>query len=446
MGASRADAHEHEFASSVFQAPQDGGGRSGDPANQKQDVANGDTAGAEAWKEGGAALVGGIAGGNAVGGAAGAAIASIAGGKLNELSGAIAGGDPTGNADMNQALGNIVANALAMGAGGVVGGEAGAFSGYDVDRFNRQLRADERQWADDKANDFARFYEEKTDRRLSAEQAKNMLLANGYRLVDGAASKGPGGDATAVAYISQNGGGLFRATPDEYKSPFLSGSKDCSLTPEQAALPGAVANPTAGLLFTGGLVTAGLLPEIAAGVAAIPGAPIFGSTGALGSSAWASPVGIGILAGGVNATSQYWQSGTVNPVDVGYAALAGGSGTYVKFFGNVAINATTGALAVATNNAISGKQESIAAGSVANAAAATVGYGAGFAMQSALYQLYKLGMSGFGWSGVGIWAGASGKNLMSSIKFPVVGAGVAGALGTEAGAGMINKIRSEDER
>ncbi|MGU7776506.1 hemolysin, partial [Burkholderia sp. MR1-5-21] len=74
----------------------------------KQAAANGDQAGVDAWKEGGAnralmqgagaALVTGLAGGNAVGGAAGAAIASIAAGKLNDLSSAIAGADPTGNA------------------------------------------------------------------------------------------------------------------------------------------------------------------------------------------------------------------------------------------------------------------------------------------------------------------------------------------------------------
>ncbi|MCA8248680.1 hemolysin [Burkholderia multivorans] len=128
--------------------------RIGDYADKmmKDAAANGDQAGVDAWKEGGAnralmqgagaALVTGLAGGNAVGGAAGAAIASIASGKLNELSSAIAGSDPTGNANINQALGNIVANALATGAGGVVGGESGAFSGYNVDRFNRQLHED----------------------------------------------------------------------------------------------------------------------------------------------------------------------------------------------------------------------------------------------------------------------------------------------------------------
>ncbi|RQR43043.1 hemolysin, partial [Burkholderia sp. Bp9126] len=110
--------------------------RIGDYADKmmKDAAANGDQAGVDAWKEGGAnralmqgagaALVTGLAGGNAVGGAAGAAIASIASGKLNELSSAIAGSDPTGNANMNQALGNIVANALATGAGAAVGGEA----------------------------------------------------------------------------------------------------------------------------------------------------------------------------------------------------------------------------------------------------------------------------------------------------------------------------------
>jgi filamentous hemagglutinin len=112
---------------------------------------------ASVWKEGGtsraamhaagAAIVTGLAGGNAVGGAAGAAIASIAAGKLNELSGAIAGADPPGNASMNEALGNIVANAIATGAGGAVGGNAGAVAGYDVDRFNRQLHPDEKTLA-----------------------------------------------------------------------------------------------------------------------------------------------------------------------------------------------------------------------------------------------------------------------------------------------------------
>ncbi|WP_369050006.1 hemagglutinin repeat-containing protein [Burkholderia gladioli] len=133
--------------------------RIGDYADKmmKEAASNGDKAGVDAWKEGGAnralmqgagaALVTGLAGGNAVGGAAGAAIASIASGKLNELSGAIADSDPTGDVNMNQALGNIVANALATGAGGVVGGEAGAFSGYNVDRFNRQLHPEEKTLA-----------------------------------------------------------------------------------------------------------------------------------------------------------------------------------------------------------------------------------------------------------------------------------------------------------
>ncbi len=138
--------------------------RIGDYADEmkRQAEKNGDQAGVDAWKEGGAnralmqgagaALVTGLAGGNAVGGAAGAAIASIASGKLNELSSAIAGSDPTGNANMNQALGNIVANALATGAGAAVGGESGAFSGYNVDRFNRQLHPDEKKAIGDKAN------------------------------------------------------------------------------------------------------------------------------------------------------------------------------------------------------------------------------------------------------------------------------------------------------
>ncbi|WP_174981080.1 hypothetical protein [Burkholderia lata] len=62
-----------------------------------------------------------------------------------------------------------------------------------------------------------------------------MLLVNGYRLVDAAASKGPGGDTTAVAYINQNGGSLL--TKDQYfNNPLMFGNKDGSSSPEQTAL------------------------------------------------------------------------------------------------------------------------------------------------------------------------------------------------------------------
>jgi filamentous hemagglutinin len=95
-----------------------------------------------------------------------------------------------------------------------------------------------------------------------------MLLANGYRLVDAAASKGPGGDVAAVQFISQNADGMFQATSAEYNNPFLYGNTDHSLTPEQRALPGATANPKAGLVIAGTLITAGLAPELVAGASA----------------------------------------------------------------------------------------------------------------------------------------------------------------------------------
>ncbi|WP_420481040.1 hemolysin [Burkholderia pseudomultivorans] len=161
--------------------------RIGDYADKMKEQAqrDGDQAGVDAWKEGGknralmqgagAALVTGLAGGNVVGGAAGAAIASIASGKLNELSGAIAGSDPTGNANMNQALGNIVANALATVAGGAVGGESGAFSGYNADRFNRQLHEDSKA----KEQTLAKQLAEKSKGRYTQEQIEDQMRIMG---------------------------------------------------------------------------------------------------------------------------------------------------------------------------------------------------------------------------------------------------------------------------
>jgi filamentous hemagglutinin len=129
--------------------------RIGDYADSKyrEAEATGDQAGMDAWKDGGnsraelqaagAAVVGGLGSGGIGGAAVGAAIASKSAGKLDELSQPIADSSPTGNADLDKALGNIVANVAATGIGGV-GGAAGATAGSAVDRFNRQLHPEEK--------------------------------------------------------------------------------------------------------------------------------------------------------------------------------------------------------------------------------------------------------------------------------------------------------------
>ncbi|WP_144113075.1 hemagglutinin repeat-containing protein [Paraburkholderia sp. BCC1886] len=134
-----------------------------------------------AMQAAGAALVTGLAGGNAIGGAAGGGSASIAAGKLNVLSGAIANSDPTGNANMNTALGNIVANAIATGAAAAVGGDAGAFSGYNVDRYNRQLHPEEKT--------LAKQIEDKSGGQYTQAQVEDQLRIMGVT-VNGANESG----------------------------------------------------------------------------------------------------------------------------------------------------------------------------------------------------------------------------------------------------------------
>ncbi|WP_424062884.1 hemagglutinin repeat-containing protein [Paraburkholderia sp.] len=173
--------------------------RVGDFADSKftEAQAAGDQAEMDEWKEGGtsraimqasgAALVTGLAGGNAIGGAAGAGIASIAGGKLNELSGAIAGSNPIGNADLNQVLGNIVANVIATGAGGAIGGDAGASSAYNADRFNRQLHPDEYAQAKKEAPLVAKQL------GISEQEAEGRIVAEILRNSDKQTSNASGG-------------------------------------------------------------------------------------------------------------------------------------------------------------------------------------------------------------------------------------------------------------
>ncbi|BCQ57930.1 hemagglutinin repeat-containing protein [Burkholderia gladioli] len=200
--------------------------RIGDYADKmmKEAAADGDKAGVDAWKEGGAnralmqgagaALVTGLAGGNTVGGAAGAAIASIASGKLNELSGAIAGSDPTGDVNMNQALGNIVANALATGAGAAVGGESGAFSGYNVDRFNRQLHTEEKalakQLAEKSKGEYTQAQIEDQMRIMGVSDARDGAVAPGTsEELNGRAPSDPSAGWLNTGLSNENGNPLI---------------------------------------------------------------------------------------------------------------------------------------------------------------------------------------------------------------------------------------------
>ncbi|WP_331254458.1 hemagglutinin repeat-containing protein [Pandoraea apista] len=402
---------------------------------------------ADDWKEGGdyraamhaagGAIIAGLGGGNAVGGALGAGLTSKLGGALNELSENIQNARPTGNADIDQALAQIVATGVGTAVGAAVGGSSGAFTGYNVDRFNRQLHPDERQWAKDNAKSSAEFYENTTGKAISQSQAENMLLANGYRLVDASASKGPGGDAVAVAYIGKNAGSMFTATAAEYNNPFLYGNKDGSLTPEQRALPGAIANPKLGLAIAGALAVPAVLPALPA----IPGAPIFGVDGALGSTAWTSATGTGAISAGINAGSQYYQNGTVNPVDAAIAAISGGVGVYGGLGWNALVNGAGGAIGTAINNAVLGKRDSIMFGGVVSGVSAVFGYGVGKGMETGINSILRPTINGSGWADVGKWAGPSGLNFLLPNNLGVIGAGVADGSGSEAASAAINGVK-----
>ncbi|CAG9168486.1 hypothetical protein LMG23992_01153 [Cupriavidus laharis] len=127
------------------------------PSAENQAAMEAAQADIEGWKDGGSyraalhtaggALIAGLGGGNALAGAAGAGAASLSGGKLSELSNAVASGADTGSAALNETLGNIAANIVAGGIGAVVGGGSGASMAANVDRYNRQLHPDEKQLA-----------------------------------------------------------------------------------------------------------------------------------------------------------------------------------------------------------------------------------------------------------------------------------------------------------
>ncbi|MCG1042465.1 hypothetical protein KQH60_07850 [Mycetohabitans sp. B8] len=119
-------------------------------------------------------------------------------------------------------------------------------------------------------------------------------------------------------------------------------------------------------------------------VAALPGTPIFSSEGALGSGMWASPVGTGIISGGINAGLQYLQNGDINLVNVAAARMVGPVGVYGGLGWNVGVNAVSGAASTVINNKLYGKSDSVMFSGIAAGVASSFGYGVGKSIEKAI--------------------------------------------------------------
>ncbi|WP_174995681.1 hemagglutinin repeat-containing protein [Pandoraea horticolens] len=152
---------------------------------------------ADDWKEGGdyraamhaagGAIVAGLGGGNALGGALGAGLTSKLGGALNDLSAQIENSHPTGNKDIDQALAQIVTTGLGTAIGAAAGGTSGAFTGFNTDRFNRQLYPDEYR----KAAGYAKVVAKELG--ISEAEAEGRVLAEMLRNSDKQTAEASGG-------------------------------------------------------------------------------------------------------------------------------------------------------------------------------------------------------------------------------------------------------------
>ncbi len=367
---------------------------------------------ADSWKEGGlnraamqaagSALVSGLGGGNALAGAAGGGAASLAAGKLNDLAGSIASSSPTGNKNVDEALGNIVSNALATAVGGAVGGNAGAFSGYNVDRFNRQLHPDEQKWIKDNAKRFAQ------QQGISEQDAEQRLAQQGFRQVQ----NGVGGtwDQAASNFLGQAHGMLapdsscascglsymFQATKDQkanadmYASFLPQDRQNWFYTQNGLTQPGkdavTAANQRAQTINN---VVGGATIGAPVATALLVGAPVATATGGIfGLAAIGGSVG-----GGMDAAGQYAQTGTVRPVQSVFAtatgAVTGPIGAQVGFVNNILLGGVGGAVNTAFNNVYYGENNNVGYAAAVGGLAGGAGYFLGWATTLGLTQVAR---------------------------------------------------------
>ncbi|MDR3414041.1 MAG: hypothetical protein P4L87_24285, partial [Formivibrio sp.] len=104
-----------------------------------------------------------------------------------------------------------------------------------LNRYNRQLHPDERQWAKGHAKAFADYYKRETGQSISQEDAYQRLLSAGYADVDKFASDTGTSDAKAKQFITANAPGSLFQKDNEWNKPLAGGNAGGSQTPEQQA-------------------------------------------------------------------------------------------------------------------------------------------------------------------------------------------------------------------
>ncbi|GCB03497.1 hemagglutinin repeat-containing protein [Ralstonia sp. SET104] len=390
-------------------------------AKMREAAAAGDDAGVEAWREGGAnraamqaagaAIVGGLGGGSALASAAGAGATSLAAGKLNDLASSIQDSSPTGNKNVDEALGNIVSNALATTIGGAVGGNAGAVAGYNVDRFNRQLHPDEQKWIKDNAGRFAK------QQGISEQEAERRLAQQGFRQVQ----NGVGGaeDSAARAFLGEAHAMLapdpscascglsymFHPTEDQKANADMYANYLPQDRQNWFYAKNGLSQPTAQELAAGNNGDAAARQQAqnqtinaAAGAGLIAMAPALAGVGTataqlrmLNPSACVIASGTGgALSGAADAAGQQYLNKTIRPGEVAFAVLNGALTTPLGMNTGLLGNAVLGGLGSAANAAF----QNWAYGdnnSVGGAALVGQAFGAGGAKAGAVGQSYAAG-------------------------------------------------------
>lgn len=101
----------------------------------------------------------------------------------------------------------------------------------------------------------------------------------------------------------------------------------------------------------------------------------------------------GVTGEGMDAAGQYGQSGTVRPVEAGFAAmtgaLAGPAGANVGFMSNVLLGAATGSVNTAFNNAYYGESNSLSFGGALGVLGGAGGYFIGAITTQGMGQILK---------------------------------------------------------